>query len=62
MTNSDYGPELIRQYLLHELRANGIVKYDNGEYIFEGNQNDYLIEMKLYPIDKPTSKRLIEGD
>lgn len=61
MTN-DYGPELIRQYLLHELRANGIVKYDNGEYIFEGAKNDYLIEMKLYPIDKPTSKRLIEGD
>lgn len=44
--------ELIARYLGQELQAYGLVEWDNGQIIFEGERSDYLIEIKAFEIGK----------
>lgn len=56
MTGSE---ELIERYLLHELLAMGLVKWDDGSYVFEGAHHDYLIDVKALSMG-PKQVRLTE--
>jgi hypothetical protein len=60
----DYGPGLIRDYLLSELQAYGLVTREGEVFVYHGERNDYMVEMTLFKIDKdnPTQVRLRETD
>lgn len=52
--------KLIAEYLLGELRAYGLVRHEGESYIFQGANNDYLIELKAFHLgetDRPVRLR-----
>lgn len=51
----DFAGEIIENYLLAELRANGLLDFEDGVFIYRG-QRDYLIEIKALSMGDPEPK------
>lgn len=50
----------IERYLLHEMRANGIVEWESDDtFIWEGESQDYAVEVRVFPLG-PRQLRLKE--
>ena len=54
--------ELIERYLLQEMVAYRLISWDRDDsYVYEGQHQDYAIEVRALPLG-PKSVRLTEGE
>ncbi len=52
----------IERYLLHEMRANGIVEWESDDtFIWGGESQDYAVEVRVFPLG-PRQVRLKETE
>lgn len=56
----DLNSSLVEQWLLNEMAAYSLVRHEEGGYIFHGDRNDFVIEVKALPIRKVATTRLKE--
>ena len=49
---TDYGEDLVKQWILAELVACGEVEKENGKYLFRGHRIDYEIHLEVTPVNK----------
>lgn len=53
MPGADYGEDMIRHWLLGELRASTEnVELEGGRHFYRGNRADYLIDIVVTPVSK----------
>lgn len=52
--------ELIAKWISEEAAAEQIIQRTEGGYVYHGQQNDYIVEVKAFRINK--QRRLIEDD
>lgn len=51
----------IERFLLHEMRASGIVEWEGDDtFIWNGGNGDYAVEVRVFPLG--TKKRLKEDE
>lgn len=56
MTGSEF---LIEQYLLSEMVAEQLIERDHEAFVFRGERNNYLVEVRVYdlgPADAPVRR------
>lgn len=44
--------ELVTQWILEEMRANGIVDKVHETHMFYGDRHDFIVEVKVFPVRK----------
>lgn len=49
---TDYGEDLVKQWILAELVACGEVEKEGGKHIFRGHRVDYEIHLEVTPVNK----------
>lgn len=52
--------ELIAKWISEEAAAEQIIQRTEGGYVYHGQQNDYIVEVKAFRVSK--ERRLIEDD
>lgn len=52
--------ELIAKWISEEAAAEQIIQRTEGGYVYHGQQNDYIVEVKAFRVNK--ERRLIEDD
>lgn len=51
----------IERFLLHEMRASGIVEWEGDDtFIWHGESQNYAVEVRVFPLG--TTKRLKESE
>lgn len=53
--------QLVARWISEEAAAEQIIQRTEGGYVYHGNKNDYIIEVKAFRVSKDT-RRLIEDD
>lgn len=59
MTGSE---SLIEHYLRSEMVAEGLIVRDAEEFVFQGDRNDYLVEVRVFDLGPRTEARRLKED
>lgn len=57
---NELAEELIRQWILSEAAAESIITHTPEGYIFQGERNDYYVELKVYRVPTRLSEPAID--